>query len=406
MTKKRSQTITIEQVPVDDLRLDPTNPRRISDAQLESLTHSIQRFGLVDPIIARRNGQVIGGHQRLIAARRLGHDIVPVVYVELSDEQARLLGLALNRISGDWDNQLLARLLSDLQEAPDVDISLAGFEDDEIQKLLKTIDARDRRHREETFDVAAAIDAAKRDPGVERGDMWQLGDHRIMCGDSADAGDVAGLMGGVSARLIVTDPPYGVEYAGSGRAKRKRIDNDHLGADQASFWTEAFRHWPLNGDAYVFSPSGPLISKLCASVVAAGIDHHQWLIWVKDRLVLGRSHYHYRHEHIFYGWKGKSSWNGSRKQDSVWQETRPDASPEHPTIKPVPLCERGIENSSSENDVVVDPFLGSGTTLIAAERTGRRCYGMELDPHYCRVVIARWEAFSGQSAEKVSERPA
>jgi len=213
-------------------------------------------------------------------------------------------------------------------------------------------------------------------------------------------------MGGGSARLMVTDPPYGVEYAGSGKAKRKRIDNDDLGASQASFWTEAFRHWPLNGDAYVFSPSGPLISTLCASIESAGIEHHQWLIWVKNRLVPGRSHYHYRHEHLFYGWKGKSSWNGSRKEDSVWEERRPDASPEHPTIKPVPLCERAIENSSSENDLVVDPFLGSGTTLIAAERTGRRCYGMELDPHYCRVVIARWEAFSDQRAEKVSEMAA
>ena len=354
----------------------------------------------------RGMGMVIGGHQRLLVARRLGFKTVPVIYVDLSDEQARLLNLALNKVSGDWDKELLARLLADLQDAPDVDIALSGFEDDEIKKLLKTLDARDRRGREETFDVAAALEAAKRDSGVERGDVWQLGDHRIMCGDSTDASDVAHLMGGESTRLMVTDPPYGVEYAGSGQAKRKRIGNDDLGADQASFWTEAFRHWALNGDAYVFSPSGPLISTLCASIVAAGIDHHQWLIWVKDRLVLGRSHYHYRHEHIFYGWKGKSSWNGSRKQDSVWQEPRPDASPEHPTIKPVPLCERAIVNSSGENDIVIDPFLGSGTTLIAAERTGRRCYGMELDQHYCRVVIARWEAFSGQPAEKVSERPA
>ena len=205
---------------------------------------------------------------------------------------------------------------------------------------------------------------------------------------------------------MVTDPPYGVDYDTSWRTKRGRrpgrpITNDDLGEDQSGFWRAAFLAWPLNGDAYVFSPSGPLISTLCACIEAAGIKHHQWLIWVKDQLVLGRSHYHYRHEHIFYGWKGKTSWNRSRKEDSVWDEPRPLLSPEHPTIKPLPLCERAIENSSRPNDVVVDPFLGSGTTLIAAERTGRRCFGMEIDPAYCRVVIGRWEAFSGDKAERL-----
>jgi DNA modification methylase len=151
----------------------------------------------------------------------------------------------------------------------------------------------------------------------------------------------------------------------------------------------------------VFSPSGPLIQTLCESIKAAGIEHHQWLIWVKDRLVLGHSHFHYRHEHVFYGWKGRTSWQGSRKEDSVWHEDRPMRSPQHPTMKPVSLCERAIENSSEPHDIVVDPFLGSGTTLIAAERTGRRCHGMEIDPRYCRVAIARWEAFTGETAEKI-----
>lgn len=206
---------------------------------------------------------------------------------------------------------------------------------------------------------------------------------------------------------MVTDPPYGVNYETDGKNRRWRKDkrpiaNDNLGKDQAGFWTDAFRHWPLAGDAYVFSPSGPLISTLCASVEAAGITHHQWLIWVKHQLVLGRSHCHYRHEHIFYGWKGKTSWNGSRKEGSVWDVERPMASPEHPTMKPVPLCERAIENSSQPNSLVADPFLGSRTTLIAAERTGRRCYGMEIDPAYCRLVLARWEAFSGLKAEKTT----
>ncbi len=396
--------LRIEHVAIGDLSPDPFNPRRISDGELEALTRSIREFGLIDPIIARReDSTVIGGHQRLVAARRLGLESVPVIFVDLSPEQAKVLNLALNRISGDWDEELLARLLADLQLAPEIDIALSGFADDEIAKLLKSLGSREKRDRPETFDFDAAWEEATKDPGVQRGDVWRLGDHRIMCGDSADEADVGRLMAGESPRVMVTDPPYGVAYEPEGRKMKRPIANDDLGNDQAEFWTKAFSAWPLEGDAYVFSPSGPLIQTLCASIVAAGIEHHQWLIWVKDRLVLGHSHFHYRHEHIYYGWRGKTSWQGSRKEDSVWLEDRPQASPQHPTMKPVPLCQRAIENSSKPHDIVVDPFLGSGTTLMAAERTGRRCYGMEVDPRYCRVAIARWETFTGENAEQFSE---
>ncbi len=403
MTTKEGRGITIEHVPIADLRPDPFNPRRISDEGLEALTRSIQEFGLVAPIIARKADRaIIGGHQRLVAARRLGLETLPVIYVDVTPEQARLLNLALNRISGDWDRELLARLLAELADVPAIDLSLSGFDEDEIAKLLKSLDAREKRHRPESFDLESALAAARRDSGVVRGDVWRLGDHRVMCGDSADSGDVARLMAGEAATLMITDPPYGVAYEADDdfriRKRKRPIANDALGRGQAEFWTATFQHWPLAGDAYVFSPSGPLISTLCASIEAAGIGHHQWLIWVKDQLVLGRSHYHYRHEHLFYGWKGKTSWNGSRKEDSVWEADRPLASPQHPTMKPLALCERAIENSSKAGDLVIDPFLGSGSTLIAAERTGRRCYGMEIDPRYCRVAIARWEAFVGEKA--------
>ena len=391
--------LEIDHVPIGDLRPDPFNPRRISDDELESLTRSIREFGLVDPIIARREDKtVIGGHQRLLAARRLGLETVPVIFVDVTAEQAKLLNLALNRISGEWDQELLARMLADLKETPNVDISLSGFDEDEVAKLLKGLDARERRQRSETFDLDAAWEEATKDPGVQRSDVWRLGDHRLMCGDSANSGDVSRLMAGQQASLMVTDPPYGVAYEPEGRKRKRPIANDDLGKGQAEFWTRAFSAWPLDGDAYVFSPSGPLIQTLCAAIVAAGIEHHQWLIWVKDRLVLGHSHYHYRHEHVFYGWKGKTSWQGSRKEDSVWEEERPQASLQHPTMKPVTLCRRAIENSSGPADIVVDPFLGSGTTFIAAERTGRSCYGMEIDPRYCRVAIARWESFTGEKA--------
>ena len=402
MVAGKQQVLTIEQIPIGDLRPDPFNPRRISDEELDALTRSIREFGLVDPIIARReDSTVVGGHQRLVAARRLGLETVPVIYVDLSPEQAKLLNLALNKISGDWDQELLARLLGDLRDTPDVDVSLSGFGEDEVAKLLKSLDSREKRERPEAFDFDEAWEEATKDPGVQRGDVFRLGDHRIMCGDSADKADVAQLVATETARVMVTDPPYGVAYEPGSRKRKRPIANDDLGKDQAVFWTKAFSAWPLAGDAYVFSPSGPLIQTLCASIVAASIEHHQWLIWVKDRLVLGHSNYHYRHEHVFYGWKGKTSWQGSRKEDSVWEEERPQASPQHPTMKPVALCMRAIENSSGANDVVIDPFLGSGTTLIAAERSGRRCYGMEIDPRYCRVAIARWEAFTGEKAELV-----
>jgi DNA modification methylase len=232
-----------------------------------------------------------------------------------------------------------------------------------------------------------------------------------MCGDSTSEADVERLMAGQTAHLILTDPPYGVAYETDGKNPRWRKDrlaiaNDDLGEGQAAFWTSAFRHWPLEGDAYVFSPSGPLISTLCAAIEAAGITHHQWLVWVKQQLVLGRSHYHYRHEHIFYGWKGKSSWAGSRTEDSVWEADRPLASPDHPTQKPVVLCERAMANSSRPGDIVVDPFLGSGTTLVAAERLSRRLLAMEVEPKYCGVALARWEAETGGQAVLVADTQA
>ena len=183
MTATRARPLTIEHVSIGELRPDPFNPRRISDDELEALTRSIREFGLVNPIIARREDKiVIGGHQRLVAARRLGLETVPVIFVDLSVEQAKLLNLALNKISGEWDQELLARLLADLQAAPDVDVTLSGFGEDDIANLLKSLDAREKRDRPEEFDFDAAWEEATRDPGVKRGDVWRLGDHRLMCG--------------------------------------------------------------------------------------------------------------------------------------------------------------------------------------------------------------------------------
>ena len=211
--------LEITHLPIGDLRPDPANPRRISDEELESLTRSIREFGLIDPIIARREDKVvIGGHQRLIAARKLGLKQVPVVLVDISEEQAHVLNLALNRISGTWDQELLARLLAELKEVLDIDITLTGFSEDELQKHLKSLESREKRERLETFDLE---EAARTTPVARTGDLWLLGDHRLLCGDSIDSGDVGRLMNGEKASLMATDPPYLVDYTGGNHPASK-----------------------------------------------------------------------------------------------------------------------------------------------------------------------------------------
>ena len=407
MVKAQNRTLAIEHISIGDLRPNPFNPRRISDAELEALTRSLREFGLVDPIIARREDRaVVGGHQRLRAARRLGLATVPVVFVDLSPEQAKVLNLALNKISGDWDQELLARLLAELNDAPHVDLSLSGFTDDEVAKLLKSLEARDKRTRPETFDLDAAWEEAQKAPGVTSGDIWRLGDHHVLCGDATDNGAVSRLVGAERAAMAFTDPPYNVDLGHHGGAprtgRRRTIANDALPPEQ---WEAFCRGWAQNllshvdGALYVCMSTRewPLVTRVLEE---AGGHWSDTIIWAKDRFVLGRADYQRQYEPIWYGWRDGAShhWCGDRDQGDVWTIPRPAESELHPTMKPLALVERAVENSSRPGDLVLDLFLGSGTSVIAAERTGRICYGMELDPHYCRIVIARWEAFSGQAA--------
>jgi DNA modification methylase len=404
--------LTIEHVPIGDLRPDPTNPRRIGERELESLTRSLQQFGFVQPVLARKSdGVVIGGHQRLVAARRLGWKTVPAIFLDVSIEQARLLNLALNKISGQWDNELLARLLADLKPIEDIDLSLSGFSEEELGKLLKSLDARDKRGRVETFDLEAAWEEASKAPGVELGDIWRLGEHRVLCGDATDSGAVSRLVGAQRASMAFTDPPYNVDYGHHGgaprRGRRRTMANDALPPEQ---WEAFCRRWAQNLLSYVdgalyvcmSTREWPVVSRVLEEL---GGHWSDTIIWAKDRFVLGRADYQRQYEPVWYGWREGAShhWCGDRDQGDVWPIPRPAQSELHPTMKPLPLVERAIENSSHPGDLILDLFLGSGTTVIAAERTGRVCHGMELDPHYCRIVIARWEAFSGLRAEKVPE---
>jgi len=400
--------LTVEYVPIERLRPDPFNPRRISAEEMESLTRSIREFGLVDPLVVRReDNTIIGGHQRLIAARRLGLETVPVVFVSLSEEQARLLNLALNRISGEWDEELLAQLFKELKVV-NAEVTLSGFGEDEIAGFLKSLEKRERRYRVEAFDVEAALaDAEKALPRTRLGDLYLLGPHRLLCGDSTNPQDVARLMDGEPARLVVTDPPYGVAYDPSrkGESGRKRryspIEGDDLeGEEFLAFLTAALtvaaHHTTEDASWYIWhaSTTRPMFLQALA---AAGIEIHQEIIWVKESFQLGRADYHWQHESCLYGWGEKHSFYGGRRQSTVWEVPR-ESGQLHPTTKPVEVFARPMRNNLQPDELALDMFLGSGTAIIAAEKEGVRCYGMEIDPHYCDVIVARWEAFTREKA--------
>lgn len=410
------QALTVEQVPLDALRPDPANPRRMSQAELGALVRSLREWGFVQPVVARReDGTVIGGHQRLVAARKLGYREVPVVYLDVSPEQARLLGLALNRISGEWDEELLGRLLADLQASETLDLSLSGFGEEELAKLLKALDIAEKKERLEDFDIGKALAGAQAGPVTGRGDLWLLGEHRLLCGDATDEGDVARLFaGGEEAALLATDPPYLVDYRGGehppSRANRGRATKDkHWDAyvdpeTSVAFYREFLRLGlaRCRPGVAVYQWHATRRQALVEEAWrACGLLVHQTIVWVKARGVLNRSHYLWRHEPCFYGWvEGEPP---ARKPPpdatTVWQISQAgEQMGIHPTQKPVELFLRPMEYHTEVGDVVYEPFLGSGTQLIAAERLGRRCFAMELSPAFCDVAVRRWEAFTGQRA--------
>jgi DNA modification methylase len=408
--KTRSKVpLAIEEVPIDSLRPDPANPRRIAERELEALTRSISEFGLVDPVLARRETRVvIGGHQRLLAARKLGLETVPVILLDLTEEKARLLNIALNRIGGEFDTELLGQLLASLGEAPDLDLTLSGFDSKEIDDLLGGLEVREKRDRPETFDLDAALRAAYENPRARAGDLFQLGRHRLLCGDATKAEDVARLLHGEHAAMSFTDPPYNVSLGDHGGRQRgtsrRKLANDALAPDA---WEAFCRSWAANilgnvdGAVYVCmsTKEWPVVTRVLAE---AGAHWSDTIIWVKDRFVLGRSDYQRAYEPIWYGWRegAKRQFLRGRDQSDVWQIPRPDESPLHPTMKPLELVERAVESSCLPGEAVLDLFLGSGSTLVACERTGRVCYGLEIDPHYASLAVARWEAFTGGRAVK------
>lgn len=375
---------------VDALRPAAYNPRKklkAGDKEYEKIKNSILEFGYVEPIIVNYDMTVIGGHQRLTVLKDLGYTEVQCVVVHIEDEhKVKALNIALNKITGAWNEQLLADLLVDLQSV-DFNTDLTGFEAPEIEQLFSKVHNKDIK--EDDFDVEEEL---KNPPISRKGDIWLLGRHRVICGDSTLPETYTKLMEGRRANLVLTDPPYNVnveETAG-------KIQNDNMpDEDFYKFLFAAFVNMEQNmeNDAsiYVFhADSKGLIFR--QAFHDAGFYLSGCCIWKKNALVLGRSPYQWQHEPCLFGWKvgGKHQWYSDRKQTTIWEYDRPKSSKDHPTMKPVALMAYPIQNSCMSNCIVLDPFLGSGSTLIACEETGRICYGVELDEKYCDVIVKRY----------------
>ncbi|WP_231565620.1 MULTISPECIES: site-specific DNA-methyltransferase [Paracoccus] len=378
------------------------NARTHSEDQIAQIAASITEFGFTNPLLIGEDSVIIAGHGRLMAAQRLGLSEVPVIVLaHLNAAQRRALVVADNKIAlnAGWDTEILLEQI-ELIRADGFDIDLVGFSDDELGELLAEIEAPETAGAIESEDD---IPEPPAEPVSRPGDLWILGPHRLLCGDSTVATDVERVLGGVTPLLMVTDPPYGVEYdpnwrnqAGASATKRTgKVLND----DRAD-WREAWALFP--GDvAYVWH--GALHATTVAdSLIASGFNIRSQIIWAKDRLILSRGDYHWQHEPCWYAVraKGKGHWAGDRKQTTLWHISHRDQDAEtvHGTQKPVECMRRPILNNSSPGQAIYEPFMGSGTTLIAAETTGRTCLGIELNPAYADVAVERWQNLTGGAA--------
>ena len=392
----------IVMMPTERLVPYARNARTHSDQQVAQIAASIAEFGFTNPILIGDDDVIIAGHGRLMAAQRLGMTEVPaIVLAHLNEAQRRALVIADNKIAENagWDEELLKAELVALQDI-EFDLDLVGFSDEELEDLLGEIEEPPQGGAVEGEDDAPEPPA---DPVSVLGDLWILGNHRLLCGDSTVATDVERVLGGVKPLLMVTDPPYGVEYDPSWRNQAGAASTKRTGKvlnDDRADWREAWALFP--GDvAYVWH--GALHATTVAdSLIATGFNIRSQIIWAKDRLILSRGDYHWQHEPCWYAVrkKGKGHWAGDRKQTTLWHIANKDQDAEtvHGTQKPVECMRRPILNNSSPGQAVYEPFMGSGTTLIAAETTGRSCYGIELNPAYIDVIVERWQNLTGQTA--------
>ena len=390
-------TTDMQLVPISKLVPYVNNARTHSPEQVLKLRSSLREFGFINPIIIDRDYGIIAGHGRLLAAKEEGIAEVPCVFVDyLTEAQKKAYILADNRMAMDagWDEELLRVEIEALQGEA-FDVSLTGFDEKELADLFK--DGSDSEAQDDDYDLSAALEKAA---FVERGDIWTVGRHRLMCGDATSAEDVTALMDGRKANLILTDPPYGVSFKS---ASGLTIQNDSMKDEEFyNFLLAAFRnmadHLEKGGAAYVFHADTEGLN-FRRAFIDAGFHLAGCCIWVKDSLVLGRSDYQWQHEPVLYGFmqNGKHPWYSDRKQTTIWNFAKPKRNANHPTSKPLDLLGYPIGNSTQENAIVIDTFGGSGSTLMACEQMNRTCYTMELDEKYASVILRRYVEDTGDA---------
>jgi len=384
----------LEFFAIERLIPNARNARTHSERQIRQLADSLSRFGFMVPVLVDEKGVIVAGHARVLAARQLKLERIPVIVVShLSETEKRAFVLADNKIAlnAGWNEELLVVELEALKN-DDVDLESLGFSEEEFNKLLDELTTPDSPDEEAVPELATAV--------VSRScDLWLLGEHRLFCGDAIEAASYATLLTGEPADMVFSDPPYNVAYCAPGLGVT--IANDNLGSNFAAFLQRACARMLENtrGAIYVCMSSSELHT-LYSAFTAAGGHWSTFLIWGKNTFTLGRSDYQRQFEPILYGWREGSPhyWCGARDQGDLWLIDRPHVNDLHPTMKPVELMERAVLNNSRRRETVLDPFAGSGSTLIACEKTGRRARLIELEPRYCDVIVRRWQDFTGREA--------
>jgi len=387
---------------ITDLIAAEYNPRELTAEQHQQLKDSLSRFGMVDPVIVNthpeRENIIVGGHQRAKVWSAMGNDTIPTVEVKLTPAKERELNIRLNKNSGQWDEQAL-------QEYFNTDELVEwGFDNEEL-KFFEPEITEGLIDDDEIPEVTEAI--------TQEGDLWILGEHRLLCGDATKKEDVDKLMDGNKADMVFTDPPWNVNYGenlANGKYKNRKIINDSMSTeDFKNFISTSFRRLSENckeGCMTYIVMSAQEWGNLMLSLKENNFHWSSTIIWNKSSLIISRKDYHTKYEPIWYGWLdgvGRLNPLDDRKQSDVWDIPKPSSSKLHPTMKPIELVAKAIMNSSKNKNTIIDLFLGSGSTLIACEKTNRKCYGMELDPHYCDVIVKRWEEYTGKKAEKTTE---
>lgn len=384
-----------ELVDVEKLVPYHNNPKEHPEEQIDKIASSIKNYGFIQPIVTDKDNEVIIGHGRLQAAKKLDLEKVPVIKKDdLTESEAKALRLADNRIAEtDWEQEKLAVELEQLTEAEDYEELITGFDEDEMSEYLDSLTDEEDLEEPDTPEVEQI------ETDIEEGDVYQLGDNRLMCGDATNEEHVETLMDGNKADMVFTDPPYGVEYSG-GKKEREELENDKSG-DLKKLLQESLqriKEVKKDSTAIYLWFAGNRSKTTYNAVFEAGFEPSAQLIWAKNIMAGGWSDYRYRHEPCIYI---RGEWHGGRTENTVWEVDR-ETELKHPTQKPVELPSRAIQNSSKKNDIILDLFGGSGSTLLAAEQTDRTCFMMELEPKYCQVIINRWEELTDKESEKLN----